>query len=196
MNVEKLISQIQSLDGILKQEANKAVNRLLTIRNWLVGYYIVEYEQKGEDRARYGDNILGFLAESLAATGLSATNLKWNRLFYLSYPHIGQIAVNELENISMGIRQTVSDESGKTVMGIRQTLSDESTNTLISAVPTAISAYEIQLNEKIINRLSFSHIILLLPINDALKRTFYAVEAIKGTWSVRELKLKPSSSTN
>ena len=52
MQLEKLISQIQSLDGTLKHEANKAVNRLLTMRNWLIGYYIVEYEQKGEDRAK------------------------------------------------------------------------------------------------------------------------------------------------
>ena len=58
MNLELLISQIQSLDGTLKHEAIRAVNRLLTIRNWLIGFYIVEYEQKGDDRAKYGDGLV------------------------------------------------------------------------------------------------------------------------------------------
>ncbi len=173
VNLESLISQIQSLDGLLKHEANKAVNRLLTIRNWLIGYYIVE--QDGEDRARYGENILGLLSKSLNTTGLSATNLKWNRLFYLTYPNISQTAANELKSISMRIGQTLSDAS-KNIL-----------------IPAGSSTYEAQLTEKIINRLSFSHIILLIPIDDALKRTFYAIEAIKGTRSVRELRRQINS---
>ncbi|MDR1022721.1 MAG: PDDEXK nuclease domain-containing protein [Prevotellaceae bacterium] len=42
--------------------------------------------------------------------------------------------------------------------------------------------------EKLLQKLSFSHITLLLPIDNPLKRLFYEVECIKGTWSVRELK--------
>lgn len=42
--------------------------------------------------------------------------------------------------------------------------------------------------EMIFNRLSFSHISLLLPIKDEMARAFYAIEAMRGPWSVRELK--------
>jgi predicted nuclease of restriction endonuclease-like (RecB) superfamily len=42
--------------------------------------------------------------------------------------------------------------------------------------------------EKLISKLSYSHLELLFPIDNQLKRTFYELEAIKGTWSIRELK--------
>jgi len=41
--------------------------------------------------------------------------------------------------------------------------------------------------EKIIDNLSFSHLVELIEIDDPLKRTFYEIEAIKGQWSVKEL---------
>ncbi len=233
MQLEKLISQIQSLDGTLKHEANKAVNRLLTMRNWLIGYYIVEYEQKGEDRAKYGDTVLQNIAAQIDQKGLSFRNLQLFRQFFLVYPSIGQILsaqlmggthlvpkellnsitqivqtmsaqlqtadnqpilssskpANTLENNYTLNVQTVSAELENNVNQIRQTLSDESTNStshLAQIKPTP--SVEAILNEKIISKLSFSHITLLLPIDNEFKRAFYAIEAIKGTWSVRELK--------
>src|SRR4051812_24209855 len=128
LNLQKLISQIQSLDISLKQEANKAVNRLLTMRNWLIGYYIVEYEQKGEDKAKYGNNLLNILSRSLDIKGLSETNLKINRLFYIFYPQIRQILPNELQNTIMGISQTPSDELQTYLIEISQTPSNEIDN--------------------------------------------------------------------
>src|SRR5277367_1776495 len=106
MDVTVLTSQIQSLDGILKQEANKAVNRLLTIRNWLIGYYIVEYEQKGEDRAKYGEVLLDTLAERININGLGNRNLKLFKQFYLYYPSIVQTVSAQLKDnklISSGL---------------------------------------------------------------------------------------------
>lgn len=142
------------------------MNRLLTIRNWLIGYYIVEYEQKGEDRAKYGANLLNVLSSSLDIKGLSFTNLKLNRLFYIAFPQIGQAVSDQfiLQNSLTGIVQTPSAQSAEGV-----------------------------LSEKIITNLSFSHITLLLAVDDPLKRAFYAVEAIKGTWSVRDLKRQINS---
>ena len=87
--------------------------------------------------------------------------------------------LENIENQSVVIHQTLSDELSNSDMQIGQT-------------PSA-SSYETELQEKIIKSLSFSHITLLLPIEDPLKRTFYAVEAIKGTWSVRELKRQINS---
>ena len=47
--------------------------------------------------------------------------------------------------------------------------------------------------EKILNCLSYTHIEQLLQVKDLLKRTFYEIECIKGTWSVRELKRQINS---
>ena len=191
MDLDKLISQIQSIDGSLKQEASKAVNRLLTIRNWLIGYYIVEYEQKGEDKAKYGDNVLKIISNALSSKGLSETNLKLNRLFYIAYPTIAQIVLDELKNKIIGIGQT-SDEFEDDLNVIRQT-SDELGNGIIGIGQTLSAQSYGELSEKMINSLSFSHITLLLPLESPLKRAFYAIEAIKGTWSVRELKRQINS---
>ena len=56
-NFNLLLNSIKSIHLQLQDSAAKAVNKLLTIRNWLIGYYIVEYEQNGEDRAQYGGKI-------------------------------------------------------------------------------------------------------------------------------------------
>ena len=91
-------------------EANKSVKLLLTLRNWLIGYYIVEYEQKGSDKAKYGDKLLHILSASLNIKGLSVTNLKPNTLFYIAYPQMSIAASKELHKIGMGIDQTPSDQ--------------------------------------------------------------------------------------
>ena len=49
---------------------------MLTVRNWMIGYYIVEYEQRGKNRAEYGTNLLGEMAEKLDIKGLDRTHLK------------------------------------------------------------------------------------------------------------------------
>ena len=54
MNFELLINNVQNAHQSTQQSAVKAVNVYLTVRNWLIGYYIVEFEQNGEDRAQYG----------------------------------------------------------------------------------------------------------------------------------------------
>ncbi len=213
MDLGLLISQIQSVDGALKHEASKAVNRLLTIRNWLIGYYIVEYEQKGEDRARYGAGLLNVLADELNIKGLSFTALKLNRLFYISYPQIIDVVPQQFifKNSSNQIGQTLSDQFTleNNVNQISQTLSDQfildndgnQIEQTLSAqfkeekisMQSADLSPEAQLATKIVEKLSFSHITLLLSVDDALKRAYYAIEAIKGTWSVRELKRQINS---
>lgn len=211
MDLEILISQIQSLDGSLKHQANKAVNRLLTIRNWLIGYYIVEYEQNGEDRARYGENLLLNISEKLNSSGLSYRNLKLFRQFFIAYPLIHKAIPNELSNLDMQIGQTLSAQLQNTSIQIQQTVSAElqivdnqskirqtasdelKKNNMEIRQTASAQSQELILVQNIIDKLSFSHITLLLPIDDPLKRAFYATEAIKGTWSIRELKRQINS---
>jgi hypothetical protein len=95
----------------MQQQAAKTVNRLLVVRNWLIGLHIVEYEQKGSDRAKYGRRLIAALSECLRGQGLngcSATNLKQCRTFYLSYKGISQTASDLLPPSQTG--QTPSDQ--------------------------------------------------------------------------------------
>ncbi|MBN9313505.1 MAG: hypothetical protein J0I53_10700 [Chryseobacterium sp.] len=98
MNFEILQQNIQNTHTATQQSAAKAVNIYLTIRNWLIGYYIVEFEQNGEDRAQYGKFLLQKLAENLNQKSLSYRNLKLFRQFHQEYPQIGQSVTAFLEN--------------------------------------------------------------------------------------------------
>lgn len=58
------------------------------MRNWLIGYYIVEYEQHGKDRAEYGTQLLKKLEERVNRKGMTTTLFKWTRKFYRLYPQM------------------------------------------------------------------------------------------------------------
>lgn len=81
MNFKLLVHTIQSAHATLQQSTVKAINKHLSIRNWLIGFYIVEFEQKGEDRAQYGEKFLQRLAESLHSGSFSYRNLRLFRQF-------------------------------------------------------------------------------------------------------------------
>ncbi|HRH89311.1 MAG TPA: DUF1016 N-terminal domain-containing protein, partial [Rubrivivax sp.] len=166
----RLLKAIQAASTGMAGRAAAIVNQALVLRNWIVGAYIVEYEQAGKDRARYGARLLERLADDLAARdikGLSLTRLKLCRLLFQAYPQIGP---------------TLSDEFGAhrrpLPAAIRQTLSDES-----AAAPSGISP----LPPEQLLRLSWSHLHELLAIDDPLKRAFYENECLAGAWSVRQL---------
>lgn len=180
MNFEKLVSTIQTASNHLQQNAVKAVNIHLTLRNWLVGFYIVEYEQNGDDRAKYGQQLLNSLANEISIKGLGETNLKLCRQFYNVYPEIVGILTSEFDNlIPVSIRQTLSGELKSSNIEedrIRQTLSDE---------------LEAKGNTKYLLQLllscSFSHIAELIKLEETTKRKFYELLILKTTPSVREL---------
>lgn len=81
MNFSILVNTIRETHTSLQQSALKSVNKHLTMRNWLVGFYIVEFEQNGEDRAKYGEKLLPALKKATNIKGLSETSLKLNRQF-------------------------------------------------------------------------------------------------------------------
>ena len=69
-----LVTRIQELHTSLQNEAAKSVNTMLTLRNWMIGYYIAEYELRGSDRAEYGDKIIETLAIELKKLDVSRTD--------------------------------------------------------------------------------------------------------------------------
>ena len=93
---------------------------------------------------------------------------------------------NLLSFLTIEKGQTVSDQSFiESLTSIRQTLSDE----LIKSENKGINVPA----SRIISTLSFSHLTELIKIDDPLKRTFYEIETINGTWSVREMKRQIST---
>ena len=58
LSFEQLVAAIGQVHAELAAQASRAVNTSLTLRNWLIGCYISEYELRGADRARYGDKII------------------------------------------------------------------------------------------------------------------------------------------
>lgn len=89
MNFESLVGRINQVQDVLQAQAAHAINLALTARNWLVGYYIVEFEQNGEDRAKYGENLLNRLSKNINRKGFEPRSLRLYRRFYLVYPQLG-----------------------------------------------------------------------------------------------------------
>ena len=111
MNFESLVGHINQVQDVLQAQAAHAVNLSLTSRNWLVGYYIVEYEQHGEDRAKYGDNLINRLAKDINRKGFEPRTLRLYRRIYLIYPQLGTEIETYLHNNSLG----VLDASGNSI---------------------------------------------------------------------------------
>lgn len=92
MKYNQLVKAIDSASQQLLGRAAAAVNQSLVIRNWLIGAYIVEFEQCGEDRAKYGARLLPRLAADLKkrkVSGASPDMLERMRQVYFAYPQIG-----------------------------------------------------------------------------------------------------------
>ena len=92
-NFTSLVASIADTSRYFQHQAQKQVNVTLTLRNWLIGAYLVEYEQHGQDRAKYGEKLYKTLAKTLqdkGIKGLSFTNLHLCKQFYSTYPEIIQ----------------------------------------------------------------------------------------------------------
>ena len=162
-----LVAHIQQTQDVLQNNARLVINRHVTAKAWLTGYYIVEYEQKGADRAKYGEQLLKSLSERLGKKKYSVTTLKIYRQFYQVYSHLDKEVAGFLLSQSQ-IGQSVTDQFG----GV--------------AVSNKIAPLAVKSN-LLFNKLSFTHLVAILPITDPLERAFYEMMAIRGTWSVREL---------
>ena len=185
INFNSLVQQIEYTDRALQNNARLIINRHVTAKAWLTGYYIVEYEQKGEDRAKYGEKLIQNLAKQLGSKKFSVTTLKIYRQFYVTYPQLASPVAKFLDN-HLAIGQSATDQL---VLPENQSIEKSQSLTDQFIVPTtAQKALPVLVDSfSIFNRLSFTHLVALLPIADPLERAFYETMAIKGTWSSREL---------
>ena len=100
LDFESLVDIISKIHENLFTQAAKAVNVSLTIRNWLIGLYIYEYELSGRDRAIYGEYLLEKLANGLYESCLKRIDereLRRYRQFYMVYPQIRETLSPEWE---------------------------------------------------------------------------------------------------
>lgn len=89
VNLPNLLGQLRGLIQSARRQALRAVDALQVRTCWEIGRHIVEYEQKGADRAAYGARLIATLAETLTAEfgrGFDASNLRYMRLFYQAFP--------------------------------------------------------------------------------------------------------------
>lgn len=106
---DELVKAVKATNEASQASALKAINRMLTMRNWLIGYYIVEFEQKGKDRAQYGDKLLKRLEVRVGKPGLTVTTFKLSRSFYRLYPQMSNLFVTPVP-ISERIGATMSHQ--------------------------------------------------------------------------------------
>ncbi|WDF47452.1 PDDEXK nuclease domain-containing protein [Chryseobacterium sp. KACC 21268] len=166
--ISLLISKIGETQSFFKNQAQRQVNIALTLRNWLIGFYISEYELNGNDRAEYGKNLYKEIARKCRdIPGMSERNLYWFSTFYKTYQNILQSPTTKLYIVDNQLNEILQSLTAKS-----KELYFDSDNSYI---------------DKLINNLSFTHIVEFLKLDDSTKRTFYEAESIKNNWSVREL---------
>ena len=183
---DDLATVIQTTHDAAQTCAVKAINRMQTMRNWLIGYYIVDFEQHGKDRAEYGAQLLKKLEEKVNRKGLNVTALKSMRKFYLWYP---QMADNINGQICITPSCNLIEQKSSTPSNLLQT--NDTENVEKSSTPSNL--FETS-GKILVSKLSFSHIREIMQVDDPLARYFYEQECIKCTWSVRELRRQISTS--
>jgi predicted nuclease of restriction endonuclease-like (RecB) superfamily len=158
-----LVGEIAELLEAARRATSRTVNALMTATYWEIGRRIVEFEQRGAERAEYGEELLSKLSTDLRGRfgrGFSRFNLGRFRAFYLAFPDKEIRATLSLE-FPGEKRATVSLKSRETVPTLDR---------LAGAFP-----------------LPWSHYVRLLTIKNELARAFYHREALRGGWSVRQL---------
>ena len=190
-----LIDNIYQVHDVLQGCAARSINQFLTIRNWIFGYYIVEYEQNGEDRARYGENLIANIASKVKhIKGLTGNQLYTCLNFYQTYPYFLRTLSVKLQSLnlehneilrSLTVKLQESDNDYDTIL--RSATVKLNTPIRSALSPELLDGDKLH-PELLLSRLTYTHFIELIRISDPLQRLFYEVETIKNNWSVRDLK--------
>src|SRR5205823_909228 len=142
--------------------------------NWLIGREIVEEEQKGRRRTRYGQKVIIELSRNLQAeygTGYSTTNLKLCRQFYLQFPNLIRPRIGHTPRDQFLLPQKAGQPSA------------------ISHTPCNQSWRSGRLH----SGLAWSLYRHLLRVEKPAARSFYEIEAVENNWSARELERQINS---
>lgn len=166
-----IFHQVAELLQNARQQVLRTVNSTMTITYFEIGKIIVEEEQNGKDRAEYGKQLLKNLSKQLTkefGKGFSIRNLEQIRQFYIIY------SKSESLTRILGIKNT-------------QSLTAEFKSQKTQTVSAEFKKLDYQTLDSFF-KLTFSHYIFLMRIDDEKERRFYKIESEKHNWSVRELK--------
>ena len=174
-----LLARIATLLEQGRRATVRTTNAILTATYWEVGRQIVEYEQGGQARAEYGEELLKRLAKDLTGSsgrGFSERNLEYMRRLYLGWeisqtPSAKWQARVKCSTVSSDFQQEKSQTpSAKLQPPVTTRLPLDPFASLLDAFP-----------------LPWSHYVRLMSVRDDFARWFYEEEAIQGAWSVRQL---------
>lgn len=166
-----LFKQVAELLQNARQQVLRTVNSTMTITYFEIGRIIVEEEQNGKDRAEYGKQLLKNLSQQLTkefGKGFSIRNLEQIRQFYLIF------SKSETLTRILEIQKT-------------QSLTAEFKTKKTQSVTAESKKVDYQTLSSFF-KLTFTHYVFLMRIEDEKERRFYKIESEKHNWSVRELK--------
>jgi predicted nuclease of restriction endonuclease-like (RecB) superfamily len=166
-----LFQQVVELLQNARQQVLRTVNSTMVCTYFEIGRMIVEEEQSGKDRAEYGKQILKGLSEQLTnefGKGFSVRNLEFIRKFYLTY------SVSEKASRILQIQKSQS---------LTREFKSQKSHPVISFSEESISKSLISFF-----KLTWTHYVFLMRIEDEKERRFYEIESENYNWSVRELK--------
>lgn len=169
-----LFHQVAELLQYARRQVLRTVNSTMTYTYFEIGRMIVEEEQNGKDRAAYGKQVLKGLSEQLTSEfgkGFSVRNLEFIRKFYLIYSNSSTLTrITEIQSL---LALNTEDEKTKSPISFFE---DRKSQSLISFF-----------------KLTWTHYLFLMRIDDEKERSFYEIETEKYNWSVRELKRQYNS---
>ena len=166
---QNLFDKSKKLIDSARSNMGQMANAITVLTSFLLGRYIIEQEQQGSERAKYGAKVLDSLSSYLTeeyGRGFSRSNVAGMRQFYMAYKD------REDEIIQSGIGQF------EQAFGIVQ-----------SGIGQLETAYK-----KMPFKLSWTHYQILMRIEDKDERDFYEKEAIRSNWNVSTLKRQFHSS--
>ena len=167
-NPASIFHRIRGIIESARAGAARSVNTAQVVSNWLIGREIVEDEQRGKQRAGYGERLMRGLATRLCASygaGFSFRNLNYIRQFFLSYPHL--LPPDQIVHAPRAQSSSLAD--------FRLARGNSWKPGLLNP------------------NLSWTHYRTLLHVEKSDIRAFYEIEAIKNSWSARELERQIAS---
>jgi predicted nuclease of restriction endonuclease-like (RecB) superfamily len=184
-----IYERIRQILESARTSASRTVNTTQVVANWLIGREIVEEEQKGQKRAGYGEELLKDLSERLTEDfekGWSVRNLEYCRNFYLEYPFLLE---DQKSNAVRSISLSYPKADNRHISNAGSAESETETVTGIPNAPRAKSWQPGRLHPN----LSWTHYRRLVRVDHTDARAFYEIEAIKNSWSARELERQINS---
>ncbi|GAB3719661.1 PDDEXK nuclease domain-containing protein [Flavobacterium koreense] len=168
---KELFQQVVVLLQNAQQQVLRTVNSTMTYTYFEIGRMIIEEEQNGKERAEYGKQILKGLSVQLTnefGKGFSLSNLEQIRKFYLIYSNSETLSrILQIQNSQSVIVESESSIPQSLIVEFKKF----DYHTLISFF-----------------KLTWTHYLFLMRIDDEKERSFYEIESEKHNWSVRELK--------